>query len=134
MSGWLLLLAAAADPATTPVLVRRIERGETLSAADFETRPGALAGALTPAQAAGREAVRVLGAGTPVRAGDVVPPRLVRRGEPVTVAWRAGGLLITAAGRALSSGGLGEPVRVVTSATNRTLDAVVEGSGAVRIP
>jgi len=134
MSALLLLLAAAAaDPAEVPVLARRVERGELLSTTDFETRPGNQAGALTPAQASGREAARVLMAGNPVRAGDVVPPRLVRRGEPVTIAWRQGGLVITAAGRALSAGGKGELVRVVATATNRTLDGVVEGSGAVRI-
>jgi len=136
MSALLLLLAAAAaDPAGVPVLAHRVERGDVLSAADFENQPRpAATGALTPAQAAGREAVRPLMAGAVVRAGDLVLPRLVRRGEPVTVAWRQGGLVITAAGRALSAGGLGEPVRVVTTATNRTLDGVVEGSGAVRIP
>jgi len=133
MSALLLLLLATAEPAEVPVLARRVERGELLSAADFETRPGSPAGALTPAQASGREAARVLMAGNPVRAGDVVPPRLVRRGEPVTIAWRQGGLVITAAGRALSAGGKGELVRVVATATNRTLDGVVEGSGAVRI-
>ena len=77
--------------------------------------------------------MRDLSAGATVRPGDLVAPRLVRRGEPVTVALRAGNLVITAAGRALSSGGRGEPVRVVVPATNRTLDGIVEGSGAVRI-
>jgi len=138
----ILALAAAAGPATppappaVPVLVRAIERGEILAASDFEAQPrspGLATGALAPRDAAGREAVRNLSAGAVVRAGDVVTPRLVRRGEPVTVNVRSGGLTIATTARALGSGGMGDLVRVVTTATNRTLDAVVEGSGAVRI-
>jgi len=137
----LALVAAApgavlAAPPAVPVLVRAIGRGELLAASDFEPQPrspGLATGALAPRDAAGREAVRNLSAGAVVRAGDVVTPRLVRRGEPVTVNLRSGGLTIATSARALGSGGMGDLVRVVTSATNRTLDAVVEGSGAVRI-
>jgi flagella basal body P-ring formation protein FlgA len=143
MFSLLLTLAAAAPGAvvtppaqpSVPVLVRAIERGELLSAGDFEPQPrspGFATGALAPRDAAGHEAVRNLAAGTVVRAGDVVTPRLVRRGEPVTVNLRSGGLTIATAGRALASGGMGDLVRVVT-ATNRTLDATVEATGAVRI-
>ena len=136
------LAAAAPAPAAnpnmvdTPVLSHPVARGEILSAGDFEPQPrarGFAIGALPVASAAGREAVRDLSAGAVVRSGDVVTPRLVRRGEPVTVNLRSGGLTIATSARALGSGGMGDLVRVVTSATNRTLDAVVEGSGAVRI-
>ena len=58
--------------------------------------------------------------------------RAIERGEPVTVNLRSGGLTIATSGRALASGGMGDLVRVVT-ATNRTLDATVEATGAVRI-
>ncbi|HEX8484309.1 flagellar basal body P-ring formation chaperone FlgA [Sphingomonas sp.] len=119
-----------------PVLAHMAERGTILSAADFEAQPrvpGMAAGALGADAAAGRELVRTLPAGAVVRAGDVVAPRLVRRGEPVTVTLRSGGLSIATGGRALSAGGMGDLVRVVTASTNRTLDGVVEGSGRVRI-
>jgi flagella basal body P-ring formation protein FlgA len=60
-------------------------------------------------------------------------PQLVRRGEPVTIRIVSGALAITASGRALNGGGQGEMVRVVTNATNRTLDGTIEGSGTVRV-
>lgn len=137
-------LAAAASPAPatnpnmvdTPVLSHPVARGEILSAADFEPQPrarGFAIGALPVASAAGREAVRDLSAGNVVRAGDVVTPRLVRRGEPVTISLRGAGLVIGTTGRALGSGGMGDLVRVVAPATGRTLDTIVEGSGAVRV-
>ena len=46
--------------------------------------------------------------------------------------WRCA-LSITAQGKALASGAQGDPVRVVNLATNRTLDAVVDAPGIVRI-
>ena len=79
------------------------------------------------------EAARALPAGAMVRGSDVIRPQLVRRGEPVTIALRDGGLSITAQGKALSGGAAGDFVRVVSLATNHTLDGVVEGTGAVRV-
>lgn len=142
LSAWLLAAPTAAGaqiaPAQvdTPVLARDIGKGEPLSAADFtvEPRPASVArGAIAPTEVAGREAARRLAAGSPVRGADLVKPQMVRRGEAVTVTVRAGTLSITTAGRALSGGGKGDPVRVVTLSTNRTLDAVVEDSGRVRV-
>ena len=124
---------AAADVA---VLVRDVEKGELLSAGDFtiEPRPLSLArGALDVGAAAGKEALRRLRAGSTVRSGDLIRPQLVRRGEPVSINVRNGGLTITAQGKALSGGAQGDLVRVVNTATNRTLDGVVEKTGSVRI-
>lgn len=120
----------------TPVLVRAVEKGELLSAADFAMEPrsaGIARGALAPAEASGKEAVRRLVAGAPVRSFDITRPQLVRRGEPVTIVVRSGSLSITAQGRALSGGGTGDLVRVVNAVTNRTVEGTVEKSGQVRI-
>lgn len=131
---------AAVQPASavaeTAVLDRVVERGDIISSDDFTTGevPTAQArGALTPAGADGMEATRRLQPGAVVRASDVMAPRLVRRGEPVTIHVRSGGLLISTAGRALGNGGKGDLVRVVANSTNRTLDTHVEGAGAVRV-
>lgn len=128
--------ADAADQIEIPVLAHAVARGDVIAVADFELKsatPEQGNGILKPAAAAGREAVRNLPAGMPVRTADLISPRLVRRGEPVTIAWRSGGLAITTGGRALTSGGQGDFVRVVTASTNRTVDAVVDGSGAVTV-
>ena len=79
------------------------------------------------------EASRNLPAGMVVRQTDLMRPQLVHRGEPVSIRIVSGPLVIAAAGRALSGGAKGEPVRVVTNTTSRTLDGVIEGSGSVRI-
>lgn len=134
-----LVLLVAAAPETDvrmAVLAHSVEKGDRLVAAD-------LTDALTPAVAArgglgivdiaGMEASRRLAAGSVVRAADLVRPQLVRRGEQVTLSIRRDGLVITSAARALASAAMGETVRVVALSTNRTVDAVVEGSAAVRI-
>lgn len=130
--------AQTAGPAQqdTPVLARAVQRGEMLSAEDFtvEARPPAAARGAVPVSAAtGMEALRAMGPGTVVRVTDLVTPRLVRRGEPVLIAYRVAGLTITTRGRALASAGAGEPVRVVANATQRTLDGFVAPDGSVRI-
>jgi flagella basal body P-ring formation protein FlgA len=119
-----------------PVLGRAVARGEVLGADDFTTEarsPAQARGALAVANAVGHEATRTLPAGTVVRPTDVITPRLVRRGEPVTITVRSGGLAIATGGRALASAGAGDMVRVVSLSTNRTLDGVVEGANAVRV-
>ncbi len=119
-----------------PVLNRGVEQGEPLSAADFsvEKRPaGAARGAMPIAAMAGLQVTRRLAAGAVVREGDLARPQLVRRGETVTIALHDGGLAISTTGRALTGGGMGDPVRVVSLATNRTLEGTIEGSGRVRL-
>ena len=118
------------------MLTRAIARGDILSAADFELQPRAAVaarGVLAADTASGREAVRALPAGSVVRAGDLVTPRLVHRGEAITLSLRGRGFAISTAGRALAAGGMGDVVRVVTLSTNHSVDAVVDGAGSVRI-
>ena len=134
----LLLPTAGHAQATAdvPVLTHAVARGERLATDDFavEARTAAQGrGALSSADAAGKEATRNLAAGSIVRAPDVIAPRLVRRGEPVSVTVRSGALAIATPGRALGGGAAGDLVRVVILATNRTLDGVVEAAGEVRV-
>ncbi|MET4595548.1 flagella basal body P-ring formation protein FlgA [Sphingomonas sp. PvP107] len=130
--------ALAADPTEIQVaiLLHPVARGDILAAADFDRQPRAAAtahGALGPDEASGREAVRALPAGSVVRAGDLVTPRLVHRGEAITLSLRGRGFAISTAGRALAAGGMGDVVRVVALSTNHSVDAVVDGAGSVRI-
>jgi flagella basal body P-ring formation protein FlgA len=64
------------------------------------------------------------GAQAPVKA-----ERVVRRGETVTLRIRQGALTISTPARALGDAAAGERVRLMVTATRRTLDAVAEGPG-----
>ncbi|HUD92386.1 flagellar basal body P-ring formation chaperone FlgA [Sphingobium sp.] len=134
-----LLAAATIAPSPTvdtPVLAHMVEKGDVLSAADFTSAalpPATARGATAVLDAAGREATRRLSAGNVVRASDIAAPRIVHRGEAVTIALVSGALRITAGGRALGDAGKGEPVRVINLSTNRTIDAVADKPGQVRV-
>lgn len=134
--GLLLLAAAPVEDVPVAVVQQPVARGERIERSDLaiETRPEAgVRGALRPEQVVGMEAARALSTGTVLRQGDVMKPQLVKRGEPVTAKIVSGSIVITAAGRALGGGAQGDPVRIVVTATNRTLDGIVDGSGTVRI-
>lgn len=136
LPGGSLAAQAAGAGVVADILTRPIQRGDLLSEHDFVPQEIAAAqarGIVSAQQAAGLEARRTLRSGVPVRASDLTEPRLVRRGEPVTITLRSGGLTISAIGRALADGALGEPVRVFSEATNQTLDGVVESAGRVRV-
>lgn len=127
---------AVPEQVEVAVLARPVQRGEILSADDFvyeKRSPNMGRGAIDADAAKGLEAVRPLSPGSIVRVSDIITPRLVRRGEPVLIAYKVGALTITTQGRALASAGAGEPVRVVTTSTQRTLDGFVAGNGLVRI-
>lgn len=126
----LLLMAAE-----VPVLARNVQRGELLTAADFqlEERAAAPPALPRPDEILGKETLRPLVAGTVVQARDVTTPRLVKRGEPVTLRIRSAGLLIATPGRALADGRRGDTVRVLATSTKRTLEGRVEGPSAVLI-
>lgn len=126
----------AAQQVEAPVLARPVALGEPLSPADFTS--GIVAAnsartAIAPDAVMGMEAARNLAAGAVVRRSDIRPQQLVRRGEPVTVRVVREGLSIATTGRALSNGGRGDFVRVVVDTTSRTIDAMVDGSGSVRV-
>jgi flagellar basal body P-ring formation protein FlgA len=56
----------------------------------------------------------------------------VRRGETVTLEYAAPGLSLSMRARALEDGAVGDSVRFLNTASNRTIDAVVTGPGAAR--
>lgn len=128
---------AAARTVEVDVLARPVARGEILHAADFvrgEAGAAAARFALRAEQAEGMEARRLLPAGVSLRAADIAPPTLVRRGDALTLHWRRGALDISAPGRALTDAAAGGAVRVLNLATDKVLDAWVRASGEVEIP
>jgi len=130
----------AADPAAGPRVVvpaHDVERGETITDADImmatvapqRMRPGL---ALATTNLIGREARRLLRAGEPVRLEDVRMPILVAKGSTVTMTFNVPGITLTATGRAMTEGGLGETVVVQNPVSFRQVSCVVTGEGEVR--
>jgi flagella basal body P-ring formation protein FlgA len=80
----------------------------------------------------GMETRRMLRAGEIVRVDDVRHPILVTKGSIVTMTFEAPGVILTASGRAMSEGGMGDTVTIQNPASFRQITATVIGAGAVR--
>lgn len=125
---------AAADGVRIVVPARNIARGEVISDSDL-TFATVAAGSSFPGvvtsldQLDGKQARRFLHMGEPVQAGDVKAPILVTKGSTVTVMFRAPGITLTAVGKAMSEGGLNEPVTVLNLVSYRQITATVTGPG-----
>ncbi len=126
----------AASTVEVAVLARDVEAGALLSAADFSKAPvaiGSARGALTAEAAAGKEAVRALTAGSPLKSYDVTAPQLVRKGQAVTLLVQDGPLRIEGRGKALSSGAMGSTVRAQLQGGQALIEGEVVGRGVVRV-
>ena len=80
----------------------------------------------------GMEARRVLRAGEPIRPDDVRKPILVTKGSTVTMTFVVPGITLTAVGKAMSEGGMGETVTVLNPVSYRQITCTVTGAGQVR--
>jgi flagellar basal body P-ring formation protein FlgA len=72
-------------------------------------------------------------AGRPIRAADIGAPALVERNQIVPLVYAAGGLQITAEGRALDRGGEGDVIRVMNLSSRVQVTGIVDETGAVRV-
>lgn len=129
--------AFAESGARIVVPVRDIARGETLGESDltyvFVAPESVMAGTATSMESvAGMQTRRVLRAGVSMRNDDVRAPILVTKGSTVTMLFEAPGVTLTATGRAMSEGGVGDTVTVLNPASYRQISAVVTGAGTVK--
>ena len=118
------------------VPARNIARGDVIQDSDLTYKKvsgeGIFSGAVTDMrQLVGKQARRFLHVGEPVRTADVRAPILVKKGTTVTMTFHAPGITLTAVGKAMSEGGLGETVTVLNPVSYRQIAATVTGPGTV---
>ncbi|MCK6453364.1 MAG: flagellar basal body P-ring formation chaperone FlgA [Alphaproteobacteria bacterium] len=123
---------------SVPALGRRVMPGETVSERDLtwirlradRVGPNTVT---DPGQIVGLSPKRVLQANRALTTAEIEAPVVVTKNSIVTVMLRHPGMLLTAKAKAASNGAMGETIRVVNTATNKTLDAVVIGPGTVAV-
>jgi flagellar basal body P-ring formation protein FlgA len=113
-----------------------IARGETISESDltYATVSGSalMSGTITSLGAVkDMEARRMLRAGEAMRADDVRHPIVVTKGQTITMLFHAPGVELTAMGRAMGEGGIGDTVTVQNPSSFRMIIGVVSGPGTV---
>ena len=132
---------AAEPPASGGVRVvvpaHDIARGQVIADSDltYATVPGAalMNGTVTAFDTVkGMEARRVLRAGETMRGDDVRRPIVVSKGQAVTMTFEAPGVQLTAMGRAMSEGGMGDTVTIQNPASFRMISGVIIAPGTVR--
>ncbi|HWA91253.1 MAG TPA: flagellar basal body P-ring formation chaperone FlgA [Rhizomicrobium sp.] len=134
----LMAYPAFADTGVRIVVpARDIARGETIGETDlsyvFVAPANVMPNVATQmGSLVGMQSRRVLRAGESVRNDDVRRPILVVKGTTVTMSFEAPGVLLTATGRAMSEGGLGETVTIQNPVSYRQITAVVTGPGTVK--
>lgn len=138
-TGRILGLQGKVEPGIdVPVLTRPLQNGEVANAEDVVfvrlARSRVIRGAITDsADVVGFSARRQLRPGTLLRDLDFEKPIVIRKGDAVTLVYRVPGVELTARGKAMANGGIGDSVPVLNVQSRTQIDAVVTGAGAVSV-
>jgi flagellar basal body P-ring formation protein FlgA len=121
-----------------PVLNRRLQAGEVITASDLQwvsvPDRGLPANAVyEPQELIGRTPRRGLPAGAPVLAADLKRPVVVAKGALVTLILNTGSMRLTARGRALGEGGIGDVISVANAQSRTIVAGVVIANGQVAV-
>jgi flagella basal body P-ring formation protein FlgA len=121
-----------------PVLASRLTTGTVISARDLNwiMVPEEQLSNDILAQAdhiVGQELRHDQAEGDFIRTRDIIPPRLVTRGDLVTLKIETPTMLITTQGRALQDGARHDAVRVKNSQSGRIVEGLVEADGIIRV-
>ena len=121
-----------------PVLRNALKNGDVIGAADIDwidiPRNKVTNGVVT----AEKDLIdmtpkRSIAAGKPVLLNDLIPPQMVERGDAVTLVFEAGAMTLTAKGKALQGGAIGDTVRVANTDSNKNLQGVVTAHREITI-
>ncbi len=132
----IILCAVLSAPVAAEIIVpvRMIRAKEVITAVDIMRKPIEIPGAITdPAAIIGQEARISLYPGRPVRPGDIGPAALVERNDMVSLIYARGTLKISAEGRVLGRGSVGETVRVMNVSSRTTVSGRVLPDGSIEV-
>ena len=120
------------------VAVRAVPRGQTIGENDVQSQPLAADAAgdaelLSHEEVVGREAALPIRPGQVITAADVQLPRIIHRGDKVTIRSLAAGVSITTSGKATQDGALGESIAVELEDPKRQILAKVTGPLGVEV-
>lgn len=135
----MMLAASSAFAATVRVVVpaHDIARGEVIGESDltYATVDGNALMANVPTrmnEVVGLQTRRVLSTGQTFRSDDLRRPIVVMKGQTITMQFNAPGVELSAMGRAMSEGGVGDTVTIQNPASYRMISGIVVAPGTVR--
>lgn len=114
------------------VATRTIRAQSVIGPGDVAVVGDAVAGAVTrPDLAVGLETRVTIYAGRPILVADLGAPAVINRNQTVQLGFMAGGLRISAEGRALSRGSVGDVIRVMNLSSRTTVYGRIATDGTV---
>jgi flagella basal body P-ring formation protein FlgA len=137
---WTLYLRAEVSASIEiPVLAEALPRGSVISADDLIVREQTIttrsADLITDrSRLIGMALKRPLPAGSPLYYASVSKPRVVERGQTVTLIAGGGGVEVRMQGKAMGSGAEGDRLWVTNLSSGRRLEGIVLADGSVRVP
>ncbi|MBL4613951.1 MAG: flagellar basal body P-ring formation protein FlgA [Magnetovibrio sp.] len=81
----------------------------------------------------GMAAKRSIGAGKAISASDIRRPKVVSKGQIVTMVLVTPIMRLTTKGKALQAGGTGDTIRISNTQTSTVVEGVITGPGQVRV-
>ncbi|TQV71277.1 flagellar basal body P-ring formation chaperone FlgA [Denitrobaculum tricleocarpae] len=120
-----------------PVLRRRIDAGEVIRTDDLDwishRADRLMRNALMDSDSiVGKSARRPIGAGVVIKASELRTPQVITKNSLVTIRLETERMVLTAQGRALEAGTMGEAIQVMNTKSNSIISAEVVGRGTVR--
>ena len=123
---------------SVPVLSKKLYRGDIIRKHHLEwkkiRKTKILRQTITePEQLIGMAAKRLIGADRPIRTAQIRRPLLIAKGGLVTIRLNYANMSLTAQGRSLDEGSLGDVVRITNSQSKNIVEARVTGANRVRV-
>ncbi|OHE83863.1 MAG: flagella basal body P-ring formation protein FlgA [Lysobacterales bacterium RIFOXYD1_FULL_69_11] len=137
--GWQMFVPVRVrDVREVAVLRDSVKAGQTITADDVTLQRRDMAGAqgpgfADPADLVGQVARRGFASGDALTRDDVAAGELLRRGDPVVLLSRIGGVEVRVAGRVLGQPGVGGTVSVENIASRRVVRGRVVEAGVVEV-
>lgn len=120
------------------VAARSLSRGKTLAQSDFKRVKYDMsqlpAGYIEdPSYGVGMELKRRLSSGVPLTTTMLRMPKIIKKGQQVSIIASAGGLEVRTYGKALAHGAVGERIRVLNVKSKKKLEGTVTPSGDIKV-
>ena len=122
-----------------PVAARDLKAGQIITSDDILTKRVTQEANVRTAEPIkeedliGKEVKRSLRSGQTIQSNDVRTQVMVAKGKIVTLNFAKGGIMLSAQGKALENGGLGDTVRVMNSQSKTVVQGTVTGPETVSI-
>lgn len=130
--------AYVVDVENVPVLNKRMRRGEIIRASDIKyikVRSTSLTHdtLLNAEEIIGTTPRASINTASPIRHFDLQMPKIVGRGDTVTMVYNNGRIHLETVGKALQGGAKGDIIRVANGASNKTIEAEITGERTVTV-